>query len=253
MGYSKLKKSVVVFFLVGALFLLHFPATAVEGINPLRLGEDQKAWQMTLEVSRYLEEFTTHTGDSGGLWKEKKKIEGTLYSLKSSFDFNESLGFEGGLTYRSSTTKSDDINLWSGKTESSEETEGELQDATLKMKLDIWENSEMRTYFSIPVLGGPAAAGLVWSRDPVMVFPKIVTDGSLFGLNTGVSFVANSKMAFNGNVSWSYEEGDSTVVFTGGLVYRDGEYDGVQVSASIREGASTRVSVELGLSYGEEK
>ncbi len=239
-------------FILTAVFAGH-PVAAVEGINPLRLGRDQKSWQLTLNASRYLNKFTVNKKKTSGLWKEQRTVNGTLYSLETSLDLNESIGFIGNFSYDSTTTDVQKLNLWTGKTRTKEKSNGEFGGASLKMKLDIWENSELRTYFSIPLLGGPGAAGLVWSRDPIMVFPKFVTDGSMFGLNTGVSFVAKSKFAFNGNISLSHEDKNSKVGFTGGLVYRDGQYDGVQLSVSIEKGSSIRASVELGLSYGEEK
>lgn len=229
------------------------PAFAVEGINPLRLGKDQKSWQLTLNASRYLNKYTVHRGNSAGLWKEQIMISGTLYRLETSLDLNENIGFMGSFSYDSTTTRVQKLNLWTGKARTKEVSSGEFGDPALKMKLDIWENSELRTYFSIPLLGGPGAAGLVWSRDPIMVFPKFVTDGSTFGLSTGVSFVANSKFAFNGNISFSQEDQNSKIGFSGGLVYREGQYDGVQLSASIEKGSSISASVELGLSFGEEK
>jgi len=235
-----------------AVFVVH-PVSAVEGINPLRLGRDQKSWQLTLNASRYLNKFTVNKKKASGLWKEQRTVNGTLYSLETSLDLNESIGFMGSFSYDSTTTRVQKLNLWTGKARTKEESGGEFGSAALKMKLDIWENSELRSYFSIPLLGGPGAAGLVWSRDPIMVFPKFVTDGSMFGLNTGVSFVANSKFAFNGNISLSHEDESSRDGFSGGLIYRDGQYDGVQLSVSIEKGASVRASVELGLSYGEEK
>ena len=238
--------------ILAAIFAGH-PVFAIEGINPLRLGRDQKSWQMTLNASRYLNKYTVNKKKTSGLWKEQKTVNGTLYRLETSLDLNESISFMGSFSYDSTTTRIQKLNLWTGKARTKEESSGEFGDAALKMKLDIWENSELRSYFSIPLLGGPGAAGLVWSRDPIMVFPKFVTDGSMFGLNTGVSFVANSKFAFNGNISFSHEDQSSRIGFSGGLVYRDGQYDGVQLSASIEKGSSIRASVELGLSYGEEK
>ncbi|MCF7889778.1 hypothetical protein K9M78_01000 [Candidatus Bipolaricaulota bacterium] len=249
------KTQVVLAFL---LVLLILAVGTVQGkandrINPLRFGKDRKAWQLTLNFSRYMDSLTVRTRDSTGLWEKEKKIDGTSYSLESSFELNEIIGFRGSFSYRTDSIKSEATNLWTGVKETSEETSGQFGGASFKIKVSIWENSEIKSHFLIPVLGGSAGAGFVWSRDPVMVFPKFAITGDGFDMNTGVSFVANSKIAITGQMSFSQEENGSVVGFGGGLVYRDGEYDGVQVSASLMRGDSTQVSVEIGLSYGQEK
>ncbi|MFB6291346.1 MAG: hypothetical protein ABEJ25_06425, partial [Candidatus Bipolaricaulia bacterium] len=180
-------------------------------------------------------------------------IDGTSYNLQSSFELNERIGFRGGFSYFTDSVRTSSTNLWTGIRETAEKTSERFGEASLKIKIGLWENSELRTHFLVPVLGGPMGVGLVWSRDPVMIFPKLTFDGEEFGLNTGISFVANSKIALTGRLALR-EAGDSSVVgFGGGLVYRYGEYDGVQFSASLRRGDTTQVSLEVGLSYGEEE
>ncbi|MBS3788171.1 hypothetical protein KGY79_08275 [Candidatus Bipolaricaulota bacterium] len=228
-------------------------ARASNRINPLRFGEGRKSWQLTLNFSRYLDRFTVHTRDSTGLWEKEEKIDGTYYSIRSSVELDEGIGFRGGISYRKDSVKSEATNLWTGGRETREKTSSQFGGATFKIKVSIWENSEIKSYVLVPVLGGSVGAGLVWSKDPVMVLPKFaITDGG-FDLNTGVSFVANSKIAITGRISFSQERDSSSVGLGGGLVYRNGKYDGIQVSGSLRKGDSTQISLEVGLTYGQEK
>ena len=222
-------------------------------INPLRLGVSQKSWQLTLNLSRYVDELKAHSESSRGLWEEEKTICGTFYQIQTSFDLNKSIAIRGSVSYRSDSIKTEATNLWTGTRKTNKEITSKFGRASFKIKVKIWENSELRTHLLVPVLGGSAGAGLVWSRDPVMVFPKLTINGKGFGINTGVSFVANSKVAITGRAEFRKEGDKSLVGFGGGLVYRDGEYDGVQVSASLQQGSSTQVSLEIGLSYGKEK
>ncbi|MBS3737227.1 MAG: hypothetical protein V5A81_07900 [Candidatus Bipolaricaulota bacterium] len=228
-------------------------ARANDRVNPLRFGEDRKSWQLTLNFSRYLDKLTVHSRDKTGLWKKKKAIDGTSWSLRSSVELNERIGFRGGFSYRTDSIKTEATNLWTGGRETSEETSSQFGGATFKIKVSIWENSEIKSHFLVPVLGGSPEVGLVWSKDPVMVLPELSITDEGFDINTGVSFVANSKIAITGRISFSQEENRSTVGLGGGLVYRKGEYDGVRVSASLRRGDTTQVSLEVGLSYGQER
>lgn len=228
-------------------------ARANNRINPLRFGEDRKSWQLSLNFSRYLDKLTVHARDATGLWKKEKAIDGTSWSLRSSVELNERIGFRGGLSYRTDSIKTEATNLWTGGRETSEETSSQFGGATFKIKINIWEKSEIKSHFLVPVLGGAAEVGLVWSKDPIMVLPELSITDEGFDINTGVSFVANSKMATTGRVSFSHEEDHSIIGLGGGLVYRDGEYDGVRVSASLRKGDTTQVSLEVGLSYGQER
>lgn len=246
---------------VGLAFLLVIIITSIgsarakanDRINPLRFGENRKSWQLTLNFSRYVDRLTFHTRDSTGLWEKEKKIDGTSYGLQSSVDLNGRIGFRGGFSYYTDSVKTEATNLWTGGREGSEETKSRFGGATFKIKVNIWENSEIKSHFLVPVLGGPVGAGLVWSNDPVMVFPKFSITDNGFDVNTGVSFVANPKIAITGQMSFSQEGDSSAIELGGGLVYRDGEYDGIQLSASLRRGNSIQVSLEVGLSYGEKK
>ncbi len=204
---------VVLVFLLGIIILSigSVRGKADSRINPLRFGVSQKSWQLTLNLSRYVDRLKIHTGSAEGLWEEVKTIYGTSYQLQSSFDLNERIGFRGGVSYRTDSIKTEAINLWTGSRKTSKGTSNRFGGASFKVKVGIWENSELKTYFLIPVLGGPAGVGLVWSRDPVMVFPKFSITGDGFDLNTGVSFVANTKIAITRKMSFSQEEDSSAV------------------------------------------
>lgn len=230
-----------------------FRARANDRLNPLRFGEDRKSWQLTFNFSRHLDRFTVRTRDSRGLWEKEKKIDFTSYGLRSSVDLNKRIGFRGSLSYRTDSIKSEATNLWTGDKDSSEETSSQFGGASFKIKVSIWENSEIKSHFLVPVLGGPASIGLVWSKDPVMVMPKLSITDDGFDLKTGVSFVANSKIAITGSMLFSREEDSSAAGLGGGLVYRKGEYDGIKVSALLRRGDSTQVSLAVSLSYGRKK
>ena len=155
--------------------------------------------------------------------------------------------------YRTDSINSESVNLWTGGRKTNQETLSKFEGASLKVKVSIWESSEIKSHFLVPVFGGPGGLGLVWSRDPVMVFPKFFIAEEGFNLNTGISFVANSNIAITGKMSFSRKEDSSTVGLGGGIVYRQGEYDGVRISASLKRGSSTRASLEIGLSYGQKK
>jgi len=256
MGILRADESRLVAALVLAIVILTLGTSkgmSEERINPLRFGESQKSWQMTLNFSRYVDRLTVHTKNARGLWEKAETVDGTSYRLRSSFELNKRIGFRGSISYRSDSIRSKAINLWSGTKTIDERTSNQFGGASFRIKFNIWENSELKTHLFLPVLGGPAAAGLVWSNDPIMVFPRLSIDGSGFDLNTGISFVANSKVAITGRMALNKEENGSAVGLGGGLVYRNGEYDGVKITAFLRRGDSTRVSLEVGLSYGQAK
>ena len=241
--------------LIGVLTLviMHLPAESGDRVNPLRLGESQKSWQLTLDLSRYTNSFTTRTSNSSGVWEEERTISGTSFSLQSSFDLNKRIGFRGSAAYYTDSVKAEATNLWTGTRKTRRYDKSGFADASFKIKVSIWENSELKTHLLVPVLGGSAGLGVVWSKDPIMVFPKFTLSGTGFNLTTGMSFVANSSMALTGRVTLGEKGEKSLLGFGGGIVYRNGEYDGIQISASLKRGESVRVTLEVGLSYGEEK
>ena len=235
------------------LAIMYLPAESGDRINPLRFGEHEKSWQLTLNLSRYANSFTIHTSRSSGVWEEERAILGTTFSLQSSFDLNEHLGFRGNIACYTDSVKTEATNLWTGTRKISRYDKSGFGDASFKIKVSILENSELKTHLLVPVLGGPAGIGLVWTKDPIMVFPKFTLNGTGFNLTTGMSFVANSAMALTGRVALGKEGEKSVLGFGGGIVYRNGEYDGIKVSASLKRGESIRASLKVGLSYGEEK
>lgn len=253
MGFTRLSRVTILVLVVLFFFLGPNRGMASEGIDPLQLEGEEETWQLTLDISRYLDGFSVHRRNKSGLWEEKKTIEGTRYAISTNFDVNEGIGFRGGFSYYSDSVRLKKTNLWTGARETSEESSSSFGDAELKLKMDIWGNSEIESYFLLPLLGGQAGFGLVWSRDPLMLLPKLRTDGTEFGLNTGISFIANSRMALTGNISMEKRENSSAIGLGVGVAYRNGEYDGIRVAAALREGNSTRISLELGLSYGGEK
>jgi len=254
MGYSRLNGvTLVILVVLFPCFLGFNSGMASEGIDPLQLGGEEESWQMTLGISRYLDGFSVHKRKMSGLWEEEKTIEGTRYVMSTTFDINEGIGFRGGFSYYSDSVRSKKTNLWTGARETSDKTSSGFGDAKLKLKMDIWSNSEARSYFLLPLLGGQAGFGLIWTRDPIMLLPKLTTDGTIFGLDTGISFIANSRMALTGNISMEKRENSSAIGLGVGMVYRNGEYDGVRVAASLRRGNSTKILLELGLTYGGEQ
>lgn len=253
MGFTRVSRVTILILVVLFSFLGLNRGMASEGIDPLQLEGEEESWQLTLSISRYLDGFSVHSRNKSGLWEEEKTIEGTRYVMSTTFDVNEGIGFRGGFSYYSNSVRTKKTNLWTGARETSEETSSSFGDAELKLKMDIWGNSEIKSYFLLPLLGGQAGFGLIWTRDPLMVLPKLTTDGTRLGLDTRISFIANSRMALTGNLSMEKRKNSSAIGLGVGMVYRNGEYDGIRVAASLRRGNSTKISLELGLSYGEEK
>ncbi len=226
---------------------------AEERMNPLRFGEDQKSWQITLNLSRSVTTYRDYITNSRGLWEVENNNLKTLYKVESSFDLNKRIGFRGSFSFYSSSVDSEKVNLWTGTREKTEVANSDFKNVSFKIKYIIWENSELRTYFLIPVLGDSVATGLTWSRDPMMVFPTITLTDSGVSIATRMSFVANKKMALTGGIGLTTGKENSRLGFSGGFVYREGQYDGIRVSASLTRGDVTSVTLGAGLSYGEEK
>lgn len=223
------------------------------GINPLRFKKGQRKWQVTLNISRSISEVRRLSLEPTGLWEERSSLADTSVSISSTFDVNESIGLQGGLTWVVNEGEFSKTNLWTGRMDQAEKSEDELAGGKLMIKYVLWQNSELKAYFLLPVFGKEATAGLTWSQDPIMVFPRATLSGERLTLDSTVSFVANSAFALTGSGSFSYSEEQSVLGFGGGVVYRNGKYDGIKVTASVEKGRTTKLSLGVGFTYGEEK
>ena len=243
-------------FLVAGIILFLTTGSSIEGagrINPLRFGEEQKAWQLTFNVSRSVNSSSHHLKDPFGLWKVKSTNQNTLFNLESSIDLDKNIGFRGGFSFYFRSSDLEMVNLWTGEKESKQRSDKEFGNASLKLKYTLRQSSELETYFLIPILGGSATAGLSWSKDPVMIFPKLSITKSGYSIDTDVSFVTNSKIALTGGTYYQKKEKHSVLGFSGGVVYRNESFQGIQLSFALERSQYTTVIVELGMSYGEEK
>lgn len=250
-NFSELKLMVVLFLGI-VIWACTITGEQERGINNLRLAEEGKAWQLNLQISSFQEVRNGYRLDSEGLWQENRTIKGLELTLDSSVDINQHIGVKGGASYVYNSTSSENVNLWTGQDQRGTSREEKFGGASLQVRFDLWESSNLETHLSLPVLGGSVEAGITWSRDPVMIQPTFSTDGSGLGLSTGVSFVANSKVALLGSMSLRKGKDLSRIRVKGGILYRSGKYRGVQMSAAVEGANNPRASVKIGLSYGKE-
>ncbi len=223
------------------------------GINPLRFEEGQRKWQVTLNIARATTDHRRLSLERTGLWEERRYLEDTAVSMSGTFDVNEAVSLQGGFTWLVNEYDFSETNLWTGVNNQVDGVEEELAGGKLMIKYGFWRNSELKAYFLLPIFGREATVGLTWSQDPIMVFPRVILSGERIGLDGTISFVTNPDFAITGSGSFSYSDGYSALGFGGGLVYRNGKHDGVKVSASLEKGRATKLSLGVGLTYGEEK
>lgn len=254
MVVTKEKKLLVLIFIFVTVFLAYESSASSDGgISSLRFDTGKKKWQVTLDYSRTLTDTRNLELTSTGLWEQKSYLGISKFTLGSSLDITEYFGLQGAFTWVVESGKSRKTNLWTGEYRADSLPRGESLSGRLLVKYVFWRNAELQTYFLIPVFSRTGTVGLTWSRDPVMIFPKFSLMDDGFGLEVMVSFVANSSFAFTGDVSSSSRGGYSTLGLGGSVLYRNGEYNGVRISASLKKGRSTSVTLGAGLTYGEEK
>lgn len=236
-----------------ALITLLLTATTTQGIDVLQFREGEKAWQITAQVSRYINTIPYYSIDDYGLWHNVDKTVGLVFTFASFLDITSRLAVQAQLSIHSASVWTRRVSLYYGTEQTTMTTTRELGQSSVKIRYVFYQTPDIQAHLSIPLVGHTIGIGFSWTSDPVMVLPEIRISPTGIELLGGLTFVANAKLALTARIHLTEQAASSRIGLSIGLVYRKTDYEGVQVSGTITRGDSTQASIELSVCYGRER
>jgi len=239
--------------IICTLITLLLTATVAQGIDVLQFRQGEKAWQITAQVSRYINTIPYYSIDDSGLWHNVDKTVGLVFSFASFLDITSKLAVQGQFSLHSASVWTRRLNLYYGTEQTIMTRTKELGQTSLKIRYVFYQTTDIKAHLLIPLIGHTIGIGFSWTSDPVMVLPEIRISPTGIELLSGLAFVANTKLALTARMHLVEQAASSKIALSIGLVYRKTDYEGVQVVATIARGDSTQVNIQLGVCYGREQ
>jgi len=227
--------------------------TIAQGIDVLQFRQEDKAWQVTAEVSRYINTVPYYSTDDCGLWHNVDQTVGLVLSFASFLDITSKLAVQGQFSLHSASVWTRRLNLYYGTEQTMATTTREPGQSSLKIRYTFCQTPDIEAHLSIPLIGQTIGIGFSWMSDPVMVLPEIRISPIAVELLGGLTFVANTKLALMARIHFVEQGASSKIGLSIGLVYRKTDYEGVQVVGTITRGDFTQLSIHLGVCYGREQ
>jgi len=239
--------------IICALVTLLLTAITAQGIDVLQFREGEKAWQITAQVSRYINTIPYYSIDDYGLWHNVDKTVGLVFTFASFMDITSQLAVQGQLSVHSASVWTRRVSLYYGTEQTTMTTTRELGQSSLKIRYVFYRTPDIQAHLSIPLVGHTIGIGFSWTSDPIMVLPEIRISPTGIELLGGLTFVANTKLALTARIHLAEQAASSRIGLSIGLVYRKTDYEGVQVTGTITRGDSTQASIQLSVCYGREQ
>lgn len=239
--------------IICTLITLLLTATIAQGIDVLQFREGEKAWQITAQVSRYINTIPYYSIDHCGLWHNVDKTVGLVFSLTGFLDITSKLAVQGQLSLHSASVWTRRVSLYYGTEQTMMTQIEELGQTSLKIRYVFYQTPDIKAHLSIPLVGHTIGIGFSWTSDPIMVLPEIRISPTGIELLGGLTFVANTKLALMARIHLAEQAASSKIGLSIGLVYRKTDYEGVQVIGTIARGDCTQASIQLSVCYGREQ
>ena len=239
--------------IICALVTLLLTAITAQGIDVLQFREGEKAWQITAQVSRYINTIPYYSIDDYGLWHNVDKTVGLVFTFAGFMDVTSQLAVQGQLSVHSASVWTRRVSLYYGTEQTMMTQIEELGQTSLKIRYVFYQTPDIKAHLSIPLVGHTIGIGFSWTSDPIMVLPEIRISPTGIELLGGLTFVANTKLALTARIHLAEQAASSRIGLSIGLVYRRTDYEGVQVSGAITRGDSTQATIQLSVCYWRER